>query len=375
MQGPKSIPSFQLIASLGTSIIGVGLLSFPRIAVEYTDTAAPLTTLAAVILMTSVGVIVAYLGAKYPEDTIFSYGDLLIGKWFSGLLTTLLSIYYLILAGLTAREFGEVVVTSVLQRTPIPVTVLVMLILAAIAARNDIAVFSRILTFYMPFVYVPALVIVLTSLKNAEAGNLRPILAGVAGVPVGNLFLSILIVAALLQNFLVLGLLIPFMYRPAQAIKSTLIGMGTAGALYVILICSTISVFGIEEMKKLLWPTLELAKTAAVPTFYIERLDPIFLAVWVTAVFCTLLTSYYIGIQGFGHVLGLRDHRVLTLPALPLLLLIAKLPGNIFSLYRIVEIMGMSGLGLTVGFPLLLFLVHLLKGRSKIPGKQRERVA
>lgn len=373
MLKPRSIPAFQVAAGLGSSIIGVGLLSFPRIVVEYTNIAAPITTLIAIILMTLAALIVAYLGTKYPEETIFAYSDRLIGKWMSGFLTILLSFYFLVLAGITAREFGEVVVTSVLQKTPILVTVLVMLILAALASRYDVVVFSRILTFYMPFVYLPALIIVVMSLKNAEVGNLRPVFAGVGEAHWSDLLMSTLTVAGLFQNFLAIGLEIPFMCRPSQAIKSTLIGMGTAGILYLILIYATLSVFGIEEMKKLLWPTLELTKTAAVPTFYIERLDPVFIAVWVTAVFCTILASYYIAIQGIGHVFRFHDHRILSWPVLPVILLIAKIPGNIYRMYEVVRLVGRYGLALTLGFPLVLFFAHFF--RAYVHRKNSNRLA
>lgn len=374
MLKPKAIPSFQIAAGLGTAIIGVGILAFPRITVEYTKTAAPLTTLIAIVLMMLAALVLAYLGNQYPEETIFAYAERLVGKWLSGFFTVLISLYFLVLGALAAREFGEVVVTSVLQRTPIPVTVLVMLLLATIASRNDIAVFSRILTFYMPFVYLPALIIVVTSLRNASSTNLKPLLAGIAETNFGGFITSTLIVAALFQNFFILGLQIPFMYRPRQAFKSTLIGVGSAGALYLILMYSTLAVFGLEEMKKLLWPTLELAKTAAVPTFYIERMDPVFLAVWVTAVFCAIFAAYYIGVQGLGHILQFHDHRVLALPVLPVILLIAKLPSNIYVLYQIVKVFGMSGLILTIGFPLLLLMVHFLRPRTKIPVHSQENL-
>ncbi len=375
MLKPKAIPSFQIAAGLGTAIIGVGILAFPRITVEYTKTAAPLTTLLAIILMMLAALVLAYLGNQYPEETIFAYAERLIGKWLSRFFTFLISFYFLVLGSLAAREFGEVVVTSVLQKTPIPVTVLTMLVIATIASRNDIAVFSRILTFYMPFVYLPALIIVVTSLRNASSANLVPLVAGIMETNFGSFITSTLIVAGLFQNFFILGLQIPFMYRPKQAFKSTLIGVGSAGALYLILIYSTLAVFGLEEMKKLLWPTLELAKTAAVPTFYVERMDPVFLAVWVTAVFCAIFAAYYIGVQGLAHVFQFRDHRVISLPVLPVISIIAKLPNNIYALYQIVELVGMSGLILTIGFPLLLLLVHFLRPHTKIPVRSREKLA
>lgn len=373
MLKPKAIPAFQVTASLGT--VGIGLLVFPRFMVEYTNTAAPLVTFAAILLMISGGMIVAFLGMRYPEHTIFAYSDHLIGKWLSGILVILISLYFFVLAGLYAREFGEVVVTSVLQNTPVPVTVFAMLMLAVLSSRQDIAVFSRILTFYMPFVYLPALIIVVTSLKNADMNNVKPLLSGLKEVQLSQFVPALLIAGSLFQNFFILGLQIPFMYRPSHALKSTVIGMGGVGVLYLIVMYATLSVFGVEEIKQLLWPTLELAKTAALPSFYVERMDPIFLAVWVTSVFCAIFAAYYIGIQALSHVLRFRDHRVLSLPLLPVVLFIAKSPANVYSMYRIDAFVGMVGLSLTLGFPTLLLVFHVLKNRRKAIHLNQEELA
>jgi spore germination protein len=53
------------------------------------------------------------------------------------------------LTALTAREFGNVVIVSVLMDTPLQVTVLAMLLLAALSTRHDIRTFAHIHLFYL----------------------------------------------------------------------------------------------------------------------------------------------------------------------------------------------------------------------------------
>lgn len=366
---PKSVTSLELTMSMATCIIGVGILAFPRLTVDLAGTGAPITTMIAVCIVIIGDLMLAYLGNQYPEQTLFEYADDVIGKWLGGIVLLVIGSYFMELGALAAREFGEVVVTSVLPRTPIPVTVWVMLILAAIASRNDIAKFVRILTFYMPLVYFPALVIVALSLKSARMVNIMPVFAAFTGVPFKHIILSVCVVTALFQTGWVLGLIVPFMYKPKRAWFNATLANVIAGALYVIIIYSTLAVFGTEEIKNLLWPTLELAKTAALPSFFIERLDPVFLAVWVTAVFCAIVSSYYLSIQAFSHLFRLRDHRVFTLTALPVMGLLSAQPANIEQLYTVVKYVGVSGLPLTFGYPLILIVVHLIRGRSNKPSR------
>jgi spore germination protein len=128
---------------------------------------------------------------------------------------------------------------------------------------------------------------------------------------------------------------------------------------------STLAVFGTEEMKNLLWPTLELAKTASLPLVFIERLDPVFLAVWVTAVFTAIMASFYTAVRGLAHFFNFKNHYILTTLLVPIIYLLAMQPPNIVVLYRIVKQVGLTGLALTVGYPLVLLVLHFLKKRKK----------
>lgn len=361
MNKPKIVTDLQLLMCIATTVIGVGILAFPRITVKYTSTGAPMSTLLGFLLVFLVCVTLAYLGEKYPEKTLFEYSDLLLSKWLGGVLTLAVSIYFIELAALAAREFGEVVITSVLPRTPLEVTVFIMLVLAVISSRSDVAVFTRIITFFMPIVYFPALVIVMLTLKSATFTNIIPVANVFYQTTWAKMLRSSLTVAAVLQNFMIIGLLTPFMYQPKKARKSVSLGIGLAGVLYLILIFATLSVFGFEEINNLLWPTLELAKTAAFPTLFFERLDPIFIAVWVTAVFTAILSSYYIALQGLTHLLRFTNHKALTFLLFPFVFILAMQSSNEVNLYDVIEMVGLIGLPLTVGFPFLLFLIHLIK--------------
>lgn len=364
----RTITVLQCAMTVGTTLIGVGVLAFPRITVEYTRTGAPLATVGGVLLIILLGLVLVALGNQHPDKNVFQYAGLIVGKWIGSMFTLLLTLYFLELSALAAREFGEVVVTSVLQRTPLEMTILTMLLLAATAARNNVTVFSRILTFYMPLVYFPALVIVMLTLKSAKMTNIMPLFALFTHTNPHQAIFAVLFVASLFQNYFVLGLLIPHMYRPKDAWKSVLIGVGAAGSVYVIVVYSVIAVFGIEEIKNILWPTLDLAKTAALPLLFVERMDPIFLAVWVTAVFSAILSSYYISMKGLQHLFGFQNHRVFTIMMIPVVYLAAMRSANLVELYSLVKTVGVVGLIVTGGYPALLWIVQFFR-RSRI--KQR----
>lgn len=358
MTKPKrDITATQAAAVLVSTIIGVGVLPLPLFAVRAADTGGPLVTLLASGLALLGLLFVAVLGMRFPQQSIIQYSESLIGKWPARLFSACVVVFFALLTSLTAREFGEVVVTSVLKQTPVEVTVIVMLMLAAISARNDMATFTYIHFFYVPLLLVPVLMIVALSLKNAEPLNLQPFWGN---RPVG-LLKGIVTIAALFQGSFVMTIIIPAMKKPAKALRVSLYSILIAGGLYVVIVIAVIGVFGAEETKQLLWPTLELAKATSLPANVLERLDGAFLAVWVTAVFTTLLSSYYLTSQALTQLLRLQEPRIFTFFLLPFVFVLAMMPTNIVNMYEAVVNVGQVGLGLTLVYPALLLLIALLR--------------
>ncbi|MBD2871431.1 GerAB/ArcD/ProY family transporter [Paenibacillus arenilitoris] len=357
MERTRQITVIQTAAILVSTIIGVGVLPLPLFAVRAADSAAPLVTLLGMLVASLGLMLVTWLGKRFSDKTIIRYSEEIIGKWPAWLGSAAIIGFFAVLTSLAAREFGEVVVTSVLKTTPVEVTVIVMLILAAISTRNTITTFAYIHTFYFPLLLVPGILIVALSLKNAEVINLQPIWAsGVYEIAKGSMT-----IAALFQGAFILSMVIPSMRSPQRAMKASVWGMIIAGGLYVIIVTAAVSVFGAEEIKNLLWPTLELAKATSLPANILERLDAAFLAVWVTAVFTTLLSSYFLTIYAISQLFRLDDHKLFSFFLLPFVFVMAMLPQNIVQLYDIIENVGRIGLYITIGYPGLLLLIAIIR--------------
>jgi spore germination protein len=361
MEHPRQITVIQGAAILISTIIGVGVLALPRFAVEAADTGASLVTFLG-FLLACIGLgLITLLGMRFPKKSIVQYSEDILGKWAGRLGSVLIIIFFAILTALTSREFGEVVITSVLRRTPLEVTVIVMLLLAAISSRHNITVFAYIHHFYFPLVVAPALLIIGLSLKNADALNLQPLL----GNEPKGIWMGVFTVAALFQGSFVFTVVIPAMRRPDKALKAALWGISIAGGLYIAIVMATVAVFGPEETNQLLWPTLELARTTALPAAILERLDAIFLIVWVTAVFTTLLSSYFLTIYCINQLFRLRDHKMFSFFLIPIIFILAIIPQNVIQMYQFIEYIGRAGLIITIAYPSLLLVVAWIR-------KQRE---
>lgn len=361
MEYPRQITMMQAMAILISTIIGVGVLPLPLFGVRIAGSGAPLVTLIAILIATFGLWTISKLGMRFPNQTIIQYSEEIIGKWLAFIGGLLIIGFFAVLTSLTAREFGEVVITSVLKRTPLEVTVIVMLLLGSFSSRNNMTTFAYIHNFYLPLLIFPVMLIVALSLKNAEVVYLLP----VVGNERHDLLMGILTIAGLFQGTFVYTIVIPAMRCPERAMKASFWAMFIAGGLYLSIVIAAVGVFGPEETKLLLWPTLELAKTTTLPGNVLERLDAAFLAVWVTAVFTTLFSSYYFTIRAISKLFRLRDHRMISLFIVPYLFLLAMFPQNILDMYEIISWVSCSGLIITIGYPLLLLIIAAVRKKRR----------
>ncbi len=372
MEQPKEITTLSASGVLISTIIGVGVLPLPLFAVQANNTGAPLVTVLAIILAFLGLSFITLLGIRYPNLSIIGYSQKIIGKWLGRLIGILLVFFFSILTGLASREFGSVVISAVLKETPLEVTVCVMLVLAAITTRHDMTTYAYIQLFYLPFILAPGLIIVGLSLKNANFIYLQPIWGNQPDI--GMIMSGTFIIAALFQGSFVMTILIPSMKKARDAMKASIWAIIISGGLYTLIVIATVSVFGSEEIKKLIWPTLELARTTSLPGNILQRLDIIFLALWVVSVFTTLLTSYKLTIHMLSQLIGLRDHKMMSFFFLPFFFLLAMIPQNILQMYEIIKIVGQIGLGLTIGLPFLLLLIDSVKRKRRTKNEQAKEV-
>ncbi|MBW7457716.1 endospore germination permease [Paenibacillus sepulcri] len=359
----RPITAVQVAAIVTSSTIGVGVLAVPLLAVRTADTGAPLVTLLGTLVALFGLFLVTVLGIRFPDQSIIQYSEDIIGRGIAFVASLGIVSFFSILMALISREFGEVVITSILKRTPLEVTVLAMLLLAAVFARTDIVTFASIHLFYLPFIMVPGWIIVLLSLKNSRVLNLLP----VWGNEHHELFFGILTIAALFQGSFIITMVIPFMKKPKKAYLSMIWGWFMPSFFFVLTVISAVAVFGPEEIKLLMWPTLELAKTTALPANILERLDAAILAVWVTNVFTTLLSIFYLTIKSITQMFHLQNHKMFAFCLLPFIFLIAMLPQSVLQMYEFVEFFGKIGLFITICYPILLLLIAVIRKKRGKP--------
>lgn len=157
-----------------------------------------------------------------------------------------------------------------------------------------------------------------------------------------------------------LSLTVPNMLDPKKALKGSFIGWIGVFIMIMSITLVVFAVFGSELIKNEVWPVLTLVKSISIPVPPFQRLDLFFIVFWVITGFTTIYSGYMISIDTFAQVLNVK-HDKLSHWFLPLFFILSLVPKNHVELYNIMLSVGKFSLIITVGFPLLLAVLSLLK--------------
>ncbi|KAA9008490.1 GerAB/ArcD/ProY family transporter [Paenibacillus spiritus] len=355
----QQISTIRATTVIASAVAGVGILSFPRYMADAGNTAAPLVTLAGVGVALVDLVIVALLSARFPRENLFQFSSRLLGRRAAWVMNLVLMFFFLMLTSLTVRQFGEVASTVLFQRTPIEAVILLMLVLATLSSRRGIVKFSYIHYFYFPLIIGSIAFILLFSIRKISVIHLMP--PGGVNVSASKFMKGMLETSALFDRSFVLTLIVPFMEKPGKAMRAGLLGIGITGLIYLSITAAAIGMLGVEEVKLLFYPTLEVARSISAGEGLLERLDALFIIIWVISVYTTVYTTYYICSYLLRHLLHLQDQRLASSALLPFMFALAMVPENIFISYTAANRLAIAGLAVLTGYPLLLLALALLR--------------
>ncbi|GAB6876473.1 GerAB/ArcD/ProY family transporter [Thermaerobacter litoralis] len=339
-------------------MIGIGILTLPR---EVAAQSGPDSVVATLLGAVPVAVVLAALNrvAPWMHRRRLEHGlETLLGRWPARALLLAYFLYFGTLAAVIARGFAEVVNANVLRNTPVEAIMMPMLFAAVYLVHHRTVTMMRAIELTFPVLLVTLVALALATMGRANLVYVRPQWA---------LGLEPLIRGAAASLFAYSGFgaylfLLPELEdRPRRHMPWLVAGL--VGLIYSMVVFSAVGTFGVIEVQRITWPTIELVKVTQIPGRVFERLESAFLAVWVTAVFTTVGPALFVAAKALQAVLGLQEHRILAPMFLPLLYVVALLPTNFAAVSQLLAVLGWISLGLEVLVPLLLWAIAGWKNR------------
>lgn len=348
----------QFAGIIANTLIGAGTLVLPKTVTATAGTGAWISVLIGGFLSLLILMLIIRLGLRFPEETIIEYGAHITNKWVGRIVSFIFCSYWLIISGLVIRIFSSMISSSVLLETPIEMIILVMLLVVVFFIRHDIQVIGRINELYFIFIIIPILFGIFLALREVNAIRLLPLSGGQGVLPI--------LKASTDSFFSFLGFEIVFLLLPSITTQKLSYNYGIKGIIsplvvFVILVIIATGIYGIEELQNLTWPTLELIKVTPFPGLVLERIEAVFIAFWVVAIFTTSANILYSSVVGFSQLLKIEEHKTLIFPLLPVVYFIAIFPDNIYKLFNYMDIMSKFGALLIALTTVIFYLIAVIR--------------
>ncbi len=304
------ITAHQLFTFAALSILGGSLLviSSTVTAVAKQDVwLSALVTMGFGLLMMWV---YCFLGTRYIGLTLIGITQKIFGKWIGRIVSAAYLFYFFTLAYGVPWWIGSFGAHT-MHETPVPVILLPYVIALVIGVYYGLEAIVRTAELAFIFVSVLFVISIVLVLPHIKIGNLLPVFeSGAMPILKGAYVISPFIVftgVALLMIF-------PNNVNDMKNGKKALVkGFLWCSTVEFVTILVSVLVLGNVVVAKSSFPTILLAREINIGTV-LTRLEYAISSMWTVTEFMIGMLFFYITIKGVSELLGLKDHKKITVP-------------------------------------------------------------
>lgn len=265
------------------------------------------STLAAIIGMIGCYVIIV-LGLKYPSQTLIQYGQQILGTWLGKILGLVYICFFILMASISARDFSELLLNYILEKTPILVFIGVLMLASVYALFAGLTAIGRFAELIVPFTLLVVIFGIIANIPNATFLPSLPlkhdlkyfINEAMLELPSFGMASSLLF-------------LIPMLHDKAGAKRPLLISIGIVGAATIFVTIIVVAVLGPYETTSINYPFL-LTFQQIVFLSSIPRFDLLFIFSWISISFLTVSVYFYIAVFSIKQLFKTKSYHQFIVP-------------------------------------------------------------
>ncbi|MBP1931858.1 GerAB/ArcD/ProY family transporter [Ammoniphilus resinae] len=349
----RSITQRQFVFLILQSQIGVGILSLPHDVQAYAKGDGWISTLLAGIAVQLLFWVMWLLGRKYPDLTLFEITKKVLGNWVGWTVNLLYTAYFLLVAGLSAVLFSELINSWILTNTPRWAILCLFIGTAYLLARENIRIMARFYVLTSIFIILLVL-LVLMAYTNVEIRYVFPI--GQSGIK--NIFLGSQHAIIAMIGFEMILVIYPFVQNNTKGmLQKTIIVNTLVTLLYTFFVFTSLIVFSPEEIPLVSEPILYMLKSFRVTIA--GRLDLLFISIWLIPMTTFLVSYLYLASKGAASLTNKKHQSVIPFIVI-LTFIIAMIPQDELSVQMFSEWVSKGSYLFIAVFPCLLLLFAVI---------------
>lgn len=366
----STITSYQAFTLLYSTLFGVGVLTLPRDVGEMAG-----NDLVWVILLSGLPVLllvylIGFLCRRFPGMTMIQFSAEILGsekrEWIGRILSIpfiLMMVVFFILGVTTVlRVFGETISSSMLRHTPLEAILLVFILTAAFGAGSKMGVIAKLNEFLFPITLAPFLLMLFAAFQRGDITNVLPLFQ----IDPSRIFKSVMKGTYSFAGYLVIMMFAGFYQDPGRMRKVHTVSLLTVIASYWYLCVISLGVLGVDEINRVMFPVLEVAKSVMLEDMFFERIEAAILSIWLVAAFTSIMNLYAAFVQAIIEFFKLSEkyRRWIAFLTMPGFLLLAMIPQNVPQIGRYEEFVGVYEVVVSLFIPLFLLLVAVIRRKK-----------
>ncbi|MBA4551626.1 endospore germination permease [Thermoactinomyces vulgaris] len=371
------ITSYQAFTLLYSTIFGAGVLSLPRSVGESAGNDMIWVILLSGVVVAILVYLMTRLCQRFPGMTLVQFAPYILGsrkrKWVGYVISfpflLMVALFFVMGTASVVRIFGETVVTTMLPRTPVEAVMLIFLLAAAFGAGSDLGVIAKLNEFLFPITLIPFLSMIYALFQSGEITNILPLFQLDPMV----LPKALMGGAFAFAGFQVVMIFSGFYQQPEKMKKANMISILAITISYWYLCAISLSVFGIDEVKNLMFPVLEVAKVVKMEDILFERIESAILSIWLVAGYTSVVNLFSALVQIIIEYFRLseRYRRWIAFLAVPVFLYLALIPENTQEVGIYADRIGLYDGVISVIIPVVLLLVAVIRKKK---GEVRDEI-
>jgi len=270
------------------------------------------------------GILTAYLifllQKKYPGFSLFEISEEALGKW-PGKIVNLIFVYFALEACIFyARTFGEFIITTLTPELSIDMYLMCIVLVGAIGVYYGIEAIARVAQLLFPFYVLLTIIINVLLIRQFEVDHILPLLDHKAGEIIYSSFLPYVFPMGEVIFFMIV---FPYVKQSKQLFKAAAGSLILAGMFLAYRAMVSIGVLGQGTALASNFPFFNAIRLVKIGEF-IERIDILFLGIFVMAVLLQIITVYYFLSHGVAHLFHLKEMKSLLIPIAILVYALAR---------------------------------------------------
>ncbi len=318
------ISSLEAIMLILTLVISHSILSLPNEILTKYNSASLLNLLYLGIIVTLISLLIVNLFKHFPGLDIIDISNVLGGTWLRNAIGITFIIYFILTSSILLRDFCESI--KIIYYPTTNITFIVAFVVIAVCIANSLNFNASIKTnrIILPLALISIVFLFITNINNFRPQRIFPIL----GSGFFNTFILGLSNIASFGGIVYLYFLPPLLKNPTDFKKIAVTSMITTTIYLIFTVATLLFIFSFFLNVNEISPLYNATRYIEFGSFF-QRLESVFLLIWILVFTCYLSISLKMATYIFQKLTNLNDSKTLV-PILGLLTFgIAIIPNNL----------------------------------------------